>query len=840
MGRPLGANRINDFFMEQKSVSKLNEAYQMSGGKVLTPNGRNSNSFQAKSTFEQGTAKRGAYSFGSGSSGSSSSPFFGGRTGAVHNTAPRLHGTNYHINTRGTTAFTKSLGGAAIAKAGMTYTQAFAKYGPLGLGALLFLDIALADGGLEDGTIPEHLRTPGETQEVEPPLAQSFTGGQMVGTNYYVSLQVGYHSDGTPNYRQKTIKGAITGELDYLIFGRYGGQNEITAYRVQVGTSSGWHNTGELVYVPTGSSPPGRTVVKIANVRTAGGQPDTGGDPPLKSNGIKTVTTTNHSNVKVEKAPDAFPSGVRPPFPSEKTANPTPSSSFTKPKLAKSSVVKQAVVKTPEGNIETNNNLNTNNSDFPTPTKQPSKLEAPSPTPEPIPTPKPPKEKSIQEVEQPKEPEIPVIISDTQTRRADGTTQRIVLRMATPEEMEEYTRIANTARIRNQRAAEIYQDYQNFLDLGYSEFENREPSEFDKFAQEVKDKRAETRQSPFGEVDWYTIAPSRFDGTDDWKHPFGKPSEKSEEGPQKTTNRLPVPEPDRPEDPQLKPTPEPVKQTSTVDDPIKDKIDKLPTVDDIGIAIAGLDIIKQIAEKAGTANPLCQAEGLRPAIDRNERTTATAQVAILGQGRVTQTAVNTANATLGHPTWGLQAIVTNASYGLQRIQGFALTAWRVTKADKIMAGVSMALGVHNAMMLSNNLLSSISEATNITFEAFGIRDAEDEPINLGAAVKSKINAVLTNLLGEANYEALTVRIAKANRIYQTGINLLDTTYSLKAVTKSIALELELRSRSIFVLVPMRFLYPLSFCAGVCPNDIALISRGIPACIPFIFPRFLSA
>ena len=132
------------------------------------------------------------------------------------------------------------------------------------------------------------------------------------------------------------------------------------------------------------------------------------------------------------------------------------------------------------------------------------------------------------------------------------------------------------------------------------------------------------------------------------------------------------------------------------------------------------------------------------------------------------------------------SVINSSAHGLQAIQNFASTAWRVTKADKIMAGVSMALTVHNAMMLSNNLLSTMSEAVNITFEALNIRDETDEPIDFGKAVKDKINAVLASVLGQANYEALTARIAKANRIYQAGINILDTTYSLFDSARTVA------------------------------------------------------
>ena len=809
MSRPLGANRINDFFMGQKSVSKLNEAYQMSGGKVLTPNGRNSNSFQAKSTFEQGTAKRGAYSFSSGSSGRGSSPFFGGRTGAVHNTAPRLHGTNHHINTRNTTAFTKGLGGAAIAKAGMTYAQAFVKYGPLGLGALLFLDIVLADGGLESGTLPEYLRQPGESEEIQPPQEPPFYGGQM-NIQYSVTIRVRVVHPLKPGFFQdEVVTKAATGPIRGLEYdtdsascgsrtgtGSKIGTDKFCSIGVNLGAANPFlQRIATIFYEDPPSKPPGQNIVEITAVTPRYGQEDTGGNLP-SAVGTTTSSTTNNSTATAEKATvnNPPPSGIRPPFPSEKTANPTPSSSFTKPKPSKSSVVKQAVVKTPEGNIETNNNLNTNNSGSPTPAKQQSKLEAPSEIPEPIPTPKPPKEKSIQEVEQPKEPEIPVIISDTQVRRADGTTQRTVQKSATPEEMEEYTRKANEAEIKRQGAAEVNQEYQNFLDLGYSELENREPSELDKYKQEFRDKTEANKRSPFGKIDWFTSTPSKFDGTDDWKHPFNRPDEKSvEKQPQKTTNLIPAPEPDRQPQPDQSAQPgtqpqlEPVKQTPTVDDPIKEKLDNLPSKEDIALIVGGLDIVQQITNATASGlNPLCQAHTLQPSIDRNNTNTGLARAAILGQGQVTQTAVNTANATLTHSTWGLQAIVTNGAYGLQKIQGFAETAWKVTRADKIMAGVTMALTIHNAMMLSNNLASTISEALNMSLNALGIRNEEDKEIDIGTAVRNKINEVMSSILGAENYAALTARIAKANRIYQTGINLLDTTYSLFDSARTVA------------------------------------------------------
>lgn len=168
-----------------------------------------------------------------------------------------------------------------------------------------------------------------------------------------------------------------------------------------------------------------------------------------------------------------------------------------------------------------------------------------------------------------------------------------------------------------------------------------------------------------------------------------------------------------------------------------------------------------------------------------------------GCGKALSNKLDGLNALLGGTSVGQNAnildivrdtnrVINSPEHGLAKVQDFARTAWRVTRADKVMAGVSMVMSVHNAMMLSNNLLSTVSEATNMTLNALGIRDEEDTPIDFGAAVKEKIEAVMKNVLGETKYVELTARIAKANRIYQASINLLDTAYSLFDSARSVA------------------------------------------------------
>jgi hypothetical protein len=131
-------------------------------------------------------------------------------------------------------------------------------------------------------------------------------------------------------------------------------------------------------------------------------------------------------------------------------------------------------------------------------------------------------------------------------------------------------------------------------------------------------------------------------------------------------------------------------------------------------------------------------------------------------------------------------ILKNPKFGLEKIQGFADTAWKATHADKVLQVVNTTLLIHNAMMLSNNLFQTMGEATSMALQAVQPSNHKGEPIDVNSLVKNKINSVLSSVLGAENYKALTARIAKANRIYQSGINILDATRNMFDATHSIA------------------------------------------------------
>jgi hypothetical protein len=130
--------------------------------------------------------------------------------------------------------------------------------------------------------------------------------------------------------------------------------------------------------------------------------------------------------------------------------------------------------------------------------------------------------------------------------------------------------------------------------------------------------------------------------------------------------------------------------------------------------------------------------------------------------------------------------VHHKDWGLEKIQGFTSTAWKATHADKILNGITTALVLHNAVMLSGNLAQTIGEAASGVLSAIGIKDSEGEAFDVNAVVKAKMTELISSVLGSANYEALTKKIAAANRIYQSTANVLDLTRSLFDSARNVA------------------------------------------------------
>lgn len=350
-------------------------------------------------------------------------------------------------------------------------------------------------------------------------------------------------------------------------------------------------------------------------------------------------------------------------------------------------------------------------------TKQP-KIEAPSPTPQPIPTLEPKAEKTIEEVE--KKSESPTSEPNIISETKARRADGVI----------------ETTTVREATEDEM-KEFKKKAATANRELDN---------AQKVIEKDREFREfkrniNPFGdETDFFYRQGKKFDTDTDTVE---------------ETTRQPPSKIGKPPSPLPKPkTPNYIDKPSEPDKEDEDK--KIPFIPPTPIKQASPDKCRGTC--AGN-------NGLKlDALTALLTGTGTAQNAeILGIVKNTN------------------AVINHKDFGLAKVQKYAETAWKVTRADKIVNALNTMLIIHNGLMLSNNMLDTVSVVAESGLQILGIRDEEDKPIDIGSAIGSKIKGLLERTLGKARYEELTKDLASKMRIYQSGANML---YNIRSIFDS--------------------------------------------------------
>lgn len=112
------------------------------------------------------------------------------------------------------------------------------------------------------------------------------------------------------------------------------------------------------------------------------------------------------------------------------------------------------------------------------------------------------------------------------------------------------------------------------------------------------------------------------------------------------------------------------------------------------------------------------------------------------------------------------------------------------KIDRLLNLLNFATTLHNALMLSNALgqtLMGIIDNILATF-GFALKDATGNTIGVGDLIGGTIENVIKAAIGADNYTKLKKEWAKANRIYQAGMNII---YSVQSIGYSILGALEI-------------------------------------------------
>ncbi len=110
------------------------------------------------------------------------------------------------------------------------------------------------------------------------------------------------------------------------------------------------------------------------------------------------------------------------------------------------------------------------------------------------------------------------------------------------------------------------------------------------------------------------------------------------------------------------------------------------------------------------------------------------------------------------------ALLKNAEFGLQAINNFAKKAWENAKLDKVLNVLNTILALHNAAMLSRNLAQTVGDIATQALQFFGIKDAEDNLIDVNQFLGNTFQTWITNMIGTETYANIQTTWTSLNRI----------------------------------------------------------------------------
>lgn len=99
--------------------------------------------------------------------------------------------------------------------------------------------------------------------------------------------------------------------------------------------------------------------------------------------------------------------------------------------------------------------------------------------------------------------------------------------------------------------------------------------------------------------------------------------------------------------------------------------------------------------------------------------------------------------------------------------------------------ISTAATLHNAAMLSQNVLQSFMMVFDNLFALFGVKDSEGNALNISAVIGKSINDILTSALGASTVKDLSARWNAFSRIYQASMNVIYSVTSMIDSTRNI-------------------------------------------------------
>ncbi|WP_346289946.1 hypothetical protein [Sphaerothrix gracilis] len=119
---------------------------------------------------------------------------------------------------------------------------------------------------------------------------------------------------------------------------------------------------------------------------------------------------------------------------------------------------------------------------------------------------------------------------------------------------------------------------------------------------------------------------------------------------------------------------------------------------------------------------------------------------------------------------------------LQQMDSFAKKAWETTGLQKAVNVLTLLSALHNAYYLSQDVALTFGEFVSLGLDVVGIEKEDGSPIDVNQAVGNAISNMLNNALGEQLVTDISNTLTRANRIYQSGANIMWTLRNIQDTT----------------------------------------------------------
>lgn len=166
-------------------------------------------------------------------------------------------------------------------------------------------------------------------------------------------------------------------------------------------------------------------------------------------------------------------------------------------------------------------------------------------------------------------------------------------------------------------------------------------------------------------------------------------------------------------------------------------------------------------------NPGIPGRNGRNGIDVNPADLAGLRALIIAQHATTRTNVN---ATTTGLVSGVKSFFTTQ---IAVVTALITAIAKNTYIEKALSVLTFAVTVHNGFMLSNNLAQTLGTIIDQVLGLILPKGLDGTPISIGNVLGKVAHEIIADSIGEKNYKTISEDWAKANRIYQAGINVFN-------------------------------------------------------------------